>query len=208
MAIILDQSNRAFTEDWRDVFTKSFESKGGEVVTVVDYLSGADQGFLELTTEALKGNPDGLLILGSAIDAAMISQQVAKLKKDLPIFTSEWSFTRDLLTHGGRTVEGISLFHTYNEQSQTDRYLQFVEAFKQRFRSTPSFPAVHGYDAAKFVLAGLKQGARSGPELKQYLLNLGEFESLQSSFKLNEYGDVKRELYLTKVRNGSFVVVE
>ena len=57
------------------------------------------------------------------------------------------------------------------------------------------------------VLKGLQLGARSGEKLKQELLHLGEFESLQSSFKLNRFGDVKRDFYLTEVHNGGFVVV-
>ena len=207
MAIIIDQSNRAFTEDWRDVFKEKFKQQGGEVVRSISYLSGSDQGFLELTSRALESNADGLLIIGSAIDAAMIVQQLDKISNKVPVYVSEWSFTRDFLTHGGRAVEGASLFHTFNEQSQTPKYLKFVENFKQRFGSVPSFPAVHAYDSTTLVLAGLQQGARSGEKLKHQILHLGKFETLQSSIKLNRFGDVTRDLYLTEVRNGGFVVV-
>jgi branched-chain amino acid transport system substrate-binding protein len=207
VAIIADLSNRAFTDDWRDDFKQRFENHGGEIVSRISYTSGANYSFLDLAAKAVEENPDGLLILSSAIDAAMIAQQVIKMNKNLPIYVSEWSFTPALLAHGGRTVEGVSLFHTYNEQSQIPRFLKFVKDFKQNFGSAPSFPAIHAYDATSMVLAGLQRGARSGVELKQELLQIGEYESLQTSFTLNEFGDVKRELYLTEVRDGRFVVV-
>ena len=207
VVVIAEQKNKAFTKPWQDCFKEQFEALGGEVVFSVGYMAGGDQGFLDLTLKALQADPDSLLILGSAIDAAMIAQQVAKEQVGLPIFVSEWSFTRDLLTHGGRAVEGVTLFHTYNEQSQNRRFMRFVEEYQQRFGRKPAFPAIHAYDATGMVLAGLQQGARTGMALKQELLQLGEFAALQSTFRLDRFGDVDRMLYLTEVRNGEFVVL-
>lgn len=205
--VIADQSNKAFTDPWKECFKERFEALGGEVTLSVNYVAGADQSFHDLTQQALQTKPDSLLILGSAIDAAMIAQQVAKAQVALSLFVSEWSFTRDLLAHGGRAVEGVTLFHTFNEQSQNERFLKFVDAFVTRFGRKPSFPAVHSYDATKLVLAGLQQGARSGNALKQELLQIEEFEALQSTFHLDRFGDVDRTLYLTGVRNGEFLVL-
>lgn len=207
VAVIAEQKNKAFTELWKNCFKERFEELGGEVALSANYVASENQSFLDLTLKALEVNPDSLLILSSAIDAAMIAQQVAKMQAGLPIFVSEWSFTRDLLTHGGRSVEGVTLFHTYNEQSQNHRFLRFVEEYRQRFGRKPAFPAVHAYDATGMVLAGLQQGARTGSTLKQELLKLGEFTALQSKFRLDRFGDVDRTLYLTEVRNGEFVVL-
>ncbi len=206
MVVIVEQSNKAFTESWQTCFIEKFEQLGGEVVNSAGFVSGENRGFLSLTKNALQTNPDGVLILSSAIDAAMIAQQVAKEKPGLPLFVSEWSFTRDLLAHGGRAVEGVTLFHTFNEQSQRPHYLRFAEVFEQRFGRPPTFPSIHAYDATSLILAGLKLGARSGSALKQQLLQLGEFDALQSTFRLDQFGDVRRPLYLTEVRNGEFVV--
>jgi branched-chain amino acid transport system substrate-binding protein len=207
VVVIAEQKNKAFTEPWQGCFKHRIEELGGDVVGRVDYFAGEGQSFQDLARKALQKNPDSLLIIGSAIDAAMIAQQVAKEKVALQIYVSEWSFTPDLLAHGGRSVEGVTLFHTYNEQSQNSRYLKFAEDFERRFGRKPSFPAVHAFDATGVALTGLQQGAQTGSDLKQDILKFGEFEALQSTFDLNRFGDVDRMLYLTEVRNGKFVVI-
>ncbi len=207
VAVIAEQSNKAYTESWENCFRHRFEDLGGEVAPTIKYNSGKGQGFTNLTLKALQANPDSLLILGNAIDSAMIAQQVEKIGADLKIFVSEWSFTDELITHGGRSVEGIVFLHSYNVQSQSRRFLSFVKAFEQRFGRKPSFAEVHAYDATKLVLVGLQKGARSGRALKQELLQIENFEALQTPLRMDRYGDVERKLFLTSVRNGEFVVL-
>lgn len=207
VAVIAEQSNKAYTEAWENCFRHRFEELGGEVAPTIKYSSGQGEGFTSLTLKALQTKPDSLLILGNAIDSAMIAQQVEKMGADLKIFVSEWSFTDELLTHGGRSVEGIVFLHSYNVQSQNQRFLSFVNAFEQRFGRKPSFAEVHAYDATRLVLVGLQKGARTGRALKQELLQLERFEALQAPLRMDRYGDVERKLFLTSVRNGEFVAL-
>jgi branched-chain amino acid transport system substrate-binding protein len=207
IAVIFDAGNSVYTTDWKNCFGKRLQEKGGEVVGEVAFDSQGQYRFTELVKQALAEKPEGLLLLASSLDTAMLTQQMMKQDIVLPVFATEWSVTRDLLTSGGRSVEGISVFHVFNESSQEKRYLDFKKRFQTRFRKEISFPVVHAYDATMIVLDGLKKGARSGPELKKYFLQQDSFETLQSSIRFDRYGDVERELFLTVVKNGRFVVI-
>ncbi len=138
----------------------------------------------------------------------MLTQQMMKLNIKLPIFASEWSMTRDLLSSGGRSVDGMAMFRVFNESSQKPDYLDFKRRYRKQFRQEISFPLVHAYDATRIVLGGLEKGARTGPELKKILLQQESFDTLQSTVSFDRYGDVERELFLTVIQDGEFVVVE
>jgi len=208
IGILLDVGNSAYTEDWQRCFSRYLEEKDGEVVSAVSFVSGDDHLFGALAGKILKSQPEGILVLANPLDTAIFSQQLAKKGVQIPLFTSEWSMTRDLLTSGGRSVEGITLFHVFNEASKKKKYLEFKDEYRAYFGQEPSFPVIHGFDTMQVVIAGLKRGARTGPELKKVLLQTKEFDALQTVLRFDPYGDIERDLFLTVVKDGEFVVVE
>ena len=170
IAIICDEKNSAFTEDWKHHFEKQFLDRGGEVVDTINLNSNSGQSFLELASQVPINTPSAILILANALDTAMFCQQLSKLDINIPVFASELSMTSGLIHSGGETVEGIEFFHVLSTSSQKKEYLNFNKAYINRFNVPPSYPAILAYDAIKTVLDGLKIGARTGPELKNILL--------------------------------------
>ncbi len=207
MAVMLDTNNRAFTESWLQEFRHYYEPAGGEVVAVKEFASGsADLSFLNMVKDVVADEPEAVLVLASALDTALIAQQFVKKGYHLPIFTSEWSFTSDLLNFGGRAVEGLISYHSFNSESRRPQYLAFRENFVKRFGYETSFASVLAYDATRLLLKAIGQNADPG-RLKRTLLGTGTFSGLQSDFKLDENGDVYRTLFQTVVVNGQFKVV-
>jgi branched-chain amino acid transport system substrate-binding protein len=206
-AVVYDLSNRAFTETWLNSFKNTLEKNGGQVVAVEEFTSQPEVHFLPLAKRVLEAEPDGVLLLSSAIDTALLSQQIRKLESSVALFSSEWASTTDLLSFGGRAVIGMRSFHSFNANSQEPRYLAFKEKFTQRFGYVPSFVTVLSYDAASHLFAGL---ARKTDEesLKTALLGIGRFPGLQSEMTFDRYGDVERKLFLTVIENGQFKVVD
>ncbi len=208
MAVILDANNRAFTESWLIEFRQPYEAAGGKIAIVKEFESGAaNLSFLELAKEMVESKPDAFLVLASALDTALIAQQLQKIGCHAPIFTSEWSFTSDLLNYGGRAVEGLISYHSFNAESQRPSYLDFKEKFIKRFGYETSFASVLSYDATRLLLKAISQNADPG-QLKQTLLGSGTFSGLQSDFKLDQYGDVSRALFQTVIVNGQFKVID
>lgn len=207
IAVVCDVSNRAFTETWLKYFEQSLLEKGGRIVVVEEFTSQSDVHFLPIAKRILKTSPDGVLLLGNAIDTALLAQQIRKLESNVALFSSEWAFTADLISFGGRPVNDMTAFLSFNVSSQQARYLAFKEKFTKRFGYVPSFATVLAHDAASFLFAGLqKNPPRSG--LKDALLGFDQFSGLQSDIKIDKYGDVERELFMTVIENGQFKVVE
>jgi branched-chain amino acid transport system substrate-binding protein len=205
--VVLDASNKAFTETWLDFFKKAFLAEGGEIVFVERFTSQSGVHFLPIAERLLQKDPEGVLLLSNAIDTALLAQQIRKLESNVALFSSEWAFTTDLLSFGGRAVEGMTSFHSFNANGQEVSYLSFKEKFTARFGYTPSFATVLAYDAASFLFTGLEKTASRG-SLKESLLSLSSFAGLQSSITVDKYGDVERKLFLTVIGDGQFKSVE
>lgn len=206
-AVVYDKGNQAFTGSWLKAFQSAFVGSGGEIAFTESYTSSSGVAFIEIAERVIASEPEGLLILASAMDTALLSQQLYKLKSTIPIFTSEWSFTSDLINFGGRAVQGVTSFHSFNADSSDPEYLDFAERFKERFGYIPSFATVLSYDATRLLIEALLQDA-DPKRLKQTLLAVGEFQGLQSKIRLNRYGDVERQLFRTVVEDSKFHVIE
>jgi branched-chain amino acid transport system substrate-binding protein len=206
-AVVYDLSNKAFTETWLNHFTENFERLGGQVVAVEAFSSKPEAHFLPIAKKILQAEPDGVLLLSSAIDTALLAQQIRKLESPVALFSAEWASTTDLLSFGGRAVSGMHSFHSFNPNSQAPRYLSFKEKFTNRFGYAPSFATVLSYDAASYLFEGLSKSTDE-TSLKKALIDVGRFPGLQSEMTLDSYGDVERKLFLTVVEDGQFKVVD
>lgn len=206
-AVVLDMSNRAFTETWFEHFARRLNEQGGEITNREEFKSQHNVYYLPIAERIVQAKPDGVLLLCNAIDTALLAQQFRKLGSDVVLFSSEWAFTTDLLSFGGRAVNGMTSYHSFNANSQDQHYLDFRARFNKRFGYAPSFASVLAYDATSVLFAGLEKGL-TGSNLKQAIIEQGTFQGLQSQIVLDRYGDVERRLFLTVVENGKFMVVE
>ncbi len=199
LLVIHDQGNSAFTEPWFQTFKSHFETLGGEEVASVSYVSRDSFNFFELIQQVDVLGYDCLIILASALDTAMISQQLRKKDIVIPIIASEWASTEDILEYGGNAVEGIEILHSFDKNDQSAIYLSFTERFRERFGYTGSFAAAYSYNAAKILLEALAK-EKSPEKIKSAILAGSPYDGVQRKIQFNQYGDVLREYTLLKIR--------
>lgn len=204
ISIIYDLSNRAFTEGFYTNFRTAFEKSGGAIDNDVPYSTGPEASFPDLVKELLKGEPDGLLIITGAPDAALICQHLRRSGSKIPILSSAWAMTPDLLKLGGPAVEGVIFSVGYNETSREKAFLDFKQRFKNRFGTDPGFPAVHGYEAAQLLFKALLKN-NNPQQIKQTLLRLSVIQGLQAEIRMNKFGDPIRKRFITTVKDGKFL---
>ena len=207
MAVAVETTNAAYTEDWLESFRRQFEAAGGRIVHVERFRSGAEGGFLPLAQRLLESGPGALLLLSGAMDSALIAQQVRKLGSGVPLFATEWANTSDVISFGGKAVEEMRSYVTYNPDSRAERHLAFLAAFEKRFGYKPSFAGVLGYEAAGYLLSALQRNPRR-EGLKQALLDVGSFPGLQGEIRFDRFGDARRETYLAVIRQGRFTTID
>lgn len=205
VAVVLDENNLAFTQRWLDDFETEFVRLGGRIISRISYDLQAMPSFTQVVTGALAGQPDGLLILANAADAALLVQQARKLAPTVSVLSSEWSATDAFLAMAGAAAEGVYQSQFIDRSSFAPAYLDFVTRFRQRFGRDPGFAEVASYDATRVALQALAV-RREGEDLKQTLLRVGRFDGLQQPVEFSATGDARRETYITVVRQGRYMV--
>ncbi len=204
---LFDLTNRAYTEKWCTYFTAPFKAAGKPDITLTGFDPKEDSPYLGLARELLLHGADCLVISANAVDTAMFCQQIRKLGGDIPIFSSGWAMTRELVHHGGVSVEGVMFLQKFDRMSQETLYLDFKKAFVKRFAREPDFGAVNAYDAVQVLFTALGQG-HDDQELKDRIKNVEEFRGLQSVFKFDEFGEALHRSNLIVVQNGRFVTID
>lgn len=203
LLIAYDEKNAAHCESWYKNLLEHFSHNGGESAGVVSFSSAAEEPLHMKISKAAALGTDSLFILANSLDTALLVQQLKLHNINLPIYTSEWSSNKDLITHGGKTVEGVIFFNTFNQYSKEHAYTEFREKYRKAFLSEPGFAAVHAYDSAMVVLTALRHNPDTA-RLKETILKIRTFKGLQGPISFDEFGDVRRQHFLMTIRNGEF----
>lgn len=197
--------NKGYCEPFIQAFRDLLEAGGGALVYHKG-LSHADEGSYDLLAmELLSQRPDAILLVLSSIDAARMSQQIRKINPNIPLLSSGWALTQDLLAHGGRAVEGMVSVEFYHPSLRTKEMIEFRQRYKERFGVEPDFPGVYGYDACNVVLSALSTNPDKRA-IKTTILKIKEFTGPLGTFTIDTFGDAIRPCYLIRILKGKFVV--
>jgi branched-chain amino acid transport system substrate-binding protein len=207
VAVVYDSGNDAYTESWFEDFRKEFLSLGGRIVRVDTFHSGPGVHFFELTEAALSPGAEGLVVIASAMDTAMICQQVRKMGSRITVAAAEWAATERLVDLGGAAVEGIIVSQFFDRESTDEGFTSFRRMYRERFGEEPGFAAVNAYDAAMVVMKAVEL-RREEESLKAAILRIGTFEGAQGPVAIDRYGDAERETFITTIESGRFKVLE
>lgn len=204
---IYDVSNQSYTRAWFDIFKRVFESLGGHVVSVRTFRSGDDTSFFETTRDLLTANPDMVLILANAVDAALITHQVRKLDSHIAIAMSEWASTERYIELGGAAAEGVYVTQFVNRNDPSEGYQAFRKRYFQRFGQAPGFAGLSGFDAAAVLMDALEK-QKVGQSLKDTFITRKKFKCTQQFISIDPYGDADRRTFVATIRNGRYHTIE
>lgn len=204
VAVIYDLKNSSYSESWLNDFRRVFEQDGGRVTLALPFRSETDSNFSSMARRLVEDRPDGILIIANSVDVALLCQHIRSFAPAVPISTSDWSGTEQLIELGGKAVEGVTFTQYIDRFGIQPGYVAFRHNFLKRFRREPGFAGVTTYDAANVLFDAL---SRKKPEenLKDTILSIRTFEGLQDPIVFNDNGEAERKVFMSIIRNGQFV---
>ena len=107
----------------------------------------------------------------------------------------------------GTTADGV-IFpgHEYNIENVKNEYPVFYEKYlKYSDNQELDVFAAYGVDAIMLIEAAIKQGAKSGTEIKDYLNEVKNFKGLTGTFDFDSNGDPIRKLNLYIIQDGRII---
>lgn len=206
-AVVYDSNNSAYSNGFYSNFRLAYHKLGGAIVLAKAFDSKQETDFSRLATELLAAKAQAVVIIASAVDAAMLRQQMHRMGADPPVFAAGWAMTEQFLQHGGRAVEGVMFSNLIDTNSQRKQWLDFKGRFMERFGYAPGFPAMHAYDAVMALRQALSQMG-PGEDLRQALVRIKTYQGLQADFEIDRTGDASRPRFLIQVKDGRYEVVK
>ncbi|MBN1303630.1 MAG: ABC transporter substrate-binding protein [Anaerolineales bacterium] len=208
IAIIYDINNQAYTETYEEDFAEMFEAYGGEVVVEEGFATLENPDFEPFLKKVKSRNVDGFLVVASSVDTASFAQQAYLRGFDEQILASNWAFTEDLIQNGGRAVDGILTITSHIEDNQTPVYQEFKTKFEEHFGRSPTFSAGYGYESIMVLAEALKKSNGHAEGLAEALLETEYYQGVHGSITLDQFGDVRRTMYIIIVQEGKFKTLE
>lgn len=209
VAVIYDYRNMAFAEPVKRFFAQGIEATGGQIITTETFGSGNNAEYVTIAKRIGESDADGILLLASSVDAAMICQQFLKQGLTLPIFMPMWSMTNDLIKQGGPAVEGTYLINIIDFESSAADFVTFKKNYYDKYGAEATFASMLSYEAAKVLFESMNSAEQlTTASIKEALVKKRIFKGLQGDIVIDQYGDTNRNFHLYKVKNGVFVKVE
>lgn len=208
-SVVLDSSNKAYTEPLYEAFKQNFLQHQG-VVKFVGRMNKKDVNeFISLAKKIGDENADALILITSGIDAAFLCQQLKKQHYKADIYGSYWVKSGSLIEEGGHSVEGMKIVTSYERENKSSDFLEFQKRYQEIYKTSPQYLAIYAYDSVMMLSLGIKKAGTDDPgTIKNKILDIGKFEGLEDDFEINKYGDATRNDMFVTINDGSFVRIE
>jgi len=201
-----DNENYSFT--FTDNFSKQFIELGGDVLKSITYSSSANTGWDPIIDSLITLKPDAILLTCPAHDAASIVQQIRNAGLKTRILSGAWAYTDKLLQWGGHSVEGMIFVIEYATDNPKPAFIKFRKSYRNRFGANPNFASALSYESVLALAKGLQITNGSASGLADAMAPSGIISGVVGDFKLNEYGDVERNVFLVTIKEGEFRTIE
>jgi branched-chain amino acid transport system substrate-binding protein len=159
----------------------------------------------ELATKPAGGTYQAVMIIANSMDTGTLAQELSIRGLLAPLYVSGWAGTDDLVSFGGKAVDGAVFVH------QTDQEHPGIKDLSRRYADLygvpPGFGAIQTWDAMTLAMAALEKAKAVPDRIGPVLQGLDRFEGLTGTIRMDEYGDAWRDLYLKRVEGSRIVTL-
>jgi branched-chain amino acid transport system substrate-binding protein len=202
IVVLMDTANRAYSASFGHAAAREFLGLPGAKATEIEYRSGNSLDFADVMHRVVGEPCDAAILVTSPGDAAIVTQHLRRSSPHVAVALSPWGANVQFLQVGGRATEGTIALQAVDLDSPLPRMRDFVTRYRARFGEPPATPAVQSYEA---VMLGVQAVQRRGAKALRATLSMpGAWSGLDGEFSLDAFGDARRALHLTQVRDGRF----
>lgn len=198
-------TNTAFGLEHVQTFENEFERLGGLIVS--KEMVVFDQPSVKTELAKIKSsNPDAILNLYSSGPPIGLPMKEAKeLGIKTKWLTSFGGESQPLITEYGSIVEGMVYVYPYDSNDSSPAIQQFVQLYREKYQSIPDFSVVGAYDAMKLLAWAIEQSGDDAQKVKSFLTQVKNYSGASGLVSFDQNGDVKKEIIIKQIQNGSFV---
>ena len=198
-----------FSQQWRDAFVMEARRVGLELIPEFPISDPDTKDFRTQITKLKENRPDAVYVEFTSQDTkGPFMRQAKELDLKSLLISSSTSETESTLEKYGKYIEGL----IYAFPKKTSQQMEFLSQYRSKYGEIPKAPAApYAYDAANMVIKVLREGARTGEEIRKALLAIKDFQGVTAEhISFNEKGRIlwPEEGFIIKtVKDGKFIEV-
>jgi branched-chain amino acid transport system substrate-binding protein len=184
-------------------FINAFTDRGGRIVKKLWAPLGTSD-YSSYLAQINPGQIDAAFVITVGADSGRFVKQWEDfgLKGKVPLIGGETTLEQSLLRAMGNEAVGLRSFGHYAEGRQSPGTKEFVDAYQQEYRQTPSYYSCATYTAAQWFAEALKQSGgdvSDVPKFTDVLRGVKLSDSCFGPIRLDEQGGTVMNVYLREV---------
>jgi branched-chain amino acid transport system substrate-binding protein len=202
-AVLYDVASE-YNKGIAEFFKKSFEKLGGQVVAFESYTKD-DKDFSSQLTKIKAANPDVLFLPNYYNEVPLQAQQARRLGITCSFIGSDSWGSSELLTLGGKDLEGGFFSTHYAPDIATPKAHTFIKDYETKYGKKPDDVAALTYDSGQLLLSAIaKAGSLDRQKVRAALANISEFEGVTGTMKFSGTGDPVKSAVIIQIKDGKF----
>ena len=157
IAIIYDRDNKSYAVPMMEAFKDRYTRFGCQINNLVEFSGASSPDFSPLVDGMKSSKPDGVFIIASPADTAVIAQTISLKNWEIKKFASSMAQSNILIQNGGKTVEGMEIIIAFDVNDTSPTLQEFKSNFLKRFAVSPIFSAMEGYETMRMLAAALQK---------------------------------------------------
>jgi branched-chain amino acid transport system substrate-binding protein len=202
-AVLYDMASE-YNKGIAEFFKKSFEKMGGQVVAFESYTKD-DKDFSSQLTKIKAANPDVLFLPNYYNEVPLQAQQARRLGITAPLIGSDSWGSSELLTLGGKDLEGAFFSSHYAPDMATPEAQKFIKDYEAKYGKKPDDVAALTYDSGQLLLAAItKANSLDRQKVRDALATISKFEGVTGTMRFSGTGDPVKSAVIIQIKDGKF----
>jgi len=202
-AVLITDTSNDYAKGLAKNFTEKFTEKGGAIVGEEAYVA-KETDFNAILTKINALDFDVIYIPGYYEEAGLIIKQARALGIDAPILGADGFDSPSLVDLAGAdALNDVYFTNHYSSLDNDPKVLKFIESFKKKYGKEPDAFNALGYDAAMFLIDGLKRAEKLDREsLREALEKTTNFEGVTGTITIDANHNAIKSIVVIGLQNG------
>jgi branched-chain amino acid transport system substrate-binding protein len=202
-AVLYDVASE-YNKGIAEFFKQFFEADGGRVVAFASYTTG-DKDFSSQLTTIKAASPQVLFLPNYYNEVPLQVKQARNQGLTCAIIGSDSWGSQELLTLGGKDLEGAFFSTHYAQDIATPKAQKFISEFEAKYGKKPDDVAALTYDAGMLLCNAVSQaGSLDRTKVRDALAQVTEFEGVTGKMAFKGQGDPVKSAVILQVQDGQF----
>lgn len=203
MAIIY--VNNDYSIGMKDYFREKMQRIGGEITTIESFSERRTTDFTAELNKIKNSEPEGIFIAGYYTEVALIARQAHEMGLALPIIGTDGISSEELISLGGKAVEGIRFNGFFYRDMKENGSENFIRSFRNRYHQEPDSYTALAYDSAQLLIEAIRKNGASREGIYEYLEKVNDFPGVTGNITFDKNHDVKSKIMILTIKDGKII---